>query len=333
MHDWTKDWYTMRYVLWQWWKWLMLVVFGPLLIPFVAWAAFALGNPAPGAIKSGVGLVSGWACDAEKLEVSFDGGPRLFVPYGSERPDTAYTEDGEKICGDTDNGFGLLWNYNELGAGPHTVALYVDNVLQTQVSFNVVVPETSFLRGISGQGMITLSNGLTATLRWEETTQGFTAINYGRHSPFGQELTEFHFLLEQEEWLVELVQGDDRETFTAHFYDSVRYDHWVIDGVSLLPNSKANLRISRVGEVFKKSPSLHVHHYAWIHETSGMGNDSHCHVILFNGDNITRNADGGVTITGHTTTGTVDRGCDRAEDTHWTARVPVSLHLEPVLEE
>ena len=147
-----------------------------------AWAlTFALGNPASGAIKSGVGLVSGWVCDAEELEVSFDGGPRQFVPYGSERPDTA------GVCGDTDNGFGLLTNYNELGDGPHTVALYIDGMVATQVNFNVVTLGTNFLRGRTGHGTITLSDGKQVDVQWEETTQGFTITGYSEGGAEGSD--------------------------------------------------------------------------------------------------------------------------------------------------
>ena len=137
-----------------------------------AWAAATLENPVPGALKSGVGVISGWVCDADELEVSFDGGARLFIPYGSERLDT----DG--VCGDTDNGFGLLWNYNELGDGPHTVTLYVDGILTTHVNFNVRTLGTNFLRGVTGQGIITLSDGKRVNVQWEETTQGFTITGY-----------------------------------------------------------------------------------------------------------------------------------------------------------
>ena len=172
MHDWAKDWYTARYVVRKGWKWLAIVFFCLLLTPFVAWSAATLENPAPGALKSGVGVVSGWVCDANRLEVSFDGGARLFVPYGSERTDTAV------VCGDTDNGFGLLWNYNELDDGPHTVTLYVDGVVQTQVSFNVVTLGTNFLQGVTGQGTVTLSDGKQVNVQWEETTQGFTITGY-----------------------------------------------------------------------------------------------------------------------------------------------------------
>ncbi len=137
-----------------------------------------LENPGDDSSQSGVGIISGWVCDAEKLEISFDGGPRLFVPYGSERTDTAYTQDGTAICGDTDNGFGLLINYNELGDGPHTVTLYVDGVVHTQTSFNVVTLGTNFLRGVTGQGTIALSDGKQVTVQWDEALQGFTIIDF-----------------------------------------------------------------------------------------------------------------------------------------------------------
>lgn len=153
------------------------VLLGPTVALFffgtvTAWAAATLENPAPGALKSGVGVISGWVCEADELEVSFDGGPRTFVPYGSERVDT------EPVCGDTDNGFGLLWNYNELGDGPHMVTLYVDGMIQTQVNFSVQTLGTNFLRGVTGQGSVTLSDGKQVNMQWEETTQGFTITGY-----------------------------------------------------------------------------------------------------------------------------------------------------------
>ena len=151
---------------------LRAAILGLALIPSTVWAAASLENPAPGALKSGVGVISGWVCDAEELEVSFDGGPRKFVPYGSERVDT------RGVCGDTDNGFGLLWNYNELGDGPHTVAFYVDNILHTQVNFNVVTLGTNVLKGVTGQGTVALSDGKQVNVQWEETTQGFTITGY-----------------------------------------------------------------------------------------------------------------------------------------------------------
>ena len=135
---------------------------------------FALGNPTAGSIRSGVGLISGWVCDATELEVSFDEGQRFYVPYGSSRPDT------ESVCGDTDNGFGLLWNFNELGDGQHLITFYIDGQLATQVEFNVTTPDTNFLRGVTGQGEILLSDGQRASVQWEETIQGFTITKFRR---------------------------------------------------------------------------------------------------------------------------------------------------------
>ncbi len=150
-------------------QWLVLLA---LSFPMLTHAATTLENPAPGALKSGVGLLSGWSCDADYLEVSFDGGPKQFVPYGSDRADTA------GVCGDSDNGFGLLINYNNLGNGPHTVTLYDDGAAITQVNFTVQTLGTDFLRGVTGQGTVTLSDGKEVSVQWEETTQGFTITGY-----------------------------------------------------------------------------------------------------------------------------------------------------------
>lgn len=140
--------------------------------------AGALENPTLGSIKSGVGLLSGWACEAAELEVSFDGGPRQFVPYGSERSDTAYAPDGTEICGDTDNGFGLLINYNNLGNGSHTVTLYADGERVVDRQFTVQTLGTDFLRNVTGTGTIALSDGKQVTVKWDEALQGFTIIDF-----------------------------------------------------------------------------------------------------------------------------------------------------------
>ena len=52
---------------------IALVVFASLVCVQSAWAV-SLENPAPGSIKSGVGVISGWVCEADELEVSFNGG-------------------------------------------------------------------------------------------------------------------------------------------------------------------------------------------------------------------------------------------------------------------
>ena len=118
--------------------------------------------------------LSGWVCEADELAVSFDGGARQFVPYGSERADT------RSVCGDTNNGFGLLINYNNLGDGPHTATLYADGIVATQVRFTVKTLGTDFLRGASGRFRLTdfPDAGSSVVILWEEATQEFAIIDY-----------------------------------------------------------------------------------------------------------------------------------------------------------
>ena len=68
-------------------------------------------NPASASFQSGIGLLSGWVCDAAVVELEINDGPRLAAAYGTDRADTA------SVCGDTNNGFGLLFNWNLLGDG------------------------------------------------------------------------------------------------------------------------------------------------------------------------------------------------------------------------
>ena len=162
-------------------KILMALVFA-CFVPLFAWAG--LGNPTPESVKSGVSVVSGWICDAGELEVSFDGGPRQFVPYGSERSDTA------GVCGDTDNGFGLLVNYNNLGDGEHTITLYVDGQAETTRTFFVLTLGETFLQGVNGIGRVSLSNGESVLVGWDEAIQGFAILD-STHIPNIQRLGNF----------------------------------------------------------------------------------------------------------------------------------------------
>ena len=68
-------------------------------------------NPGPASFQSGIGVLSGWVCTAEMVEIEIADLPLQVAGYGTERLDTA------GVCGDTDNGFGLLFNWNRLGEG------------------------------------------------------------------------------------------------------------------------------------------------------------------------------------------------------------------------
>ena len=81
-----------------------------------------LENPGPNSFQSGVRVLSGWVCDANTVELAIGTAGRQGAAYGTERLDTL------QACGDTDNGFGLLFNWNLLGEGEHEVVAFVDGV-------------------------------------------------------------------------------------------------------------------------------------------------------------------------------------------------------------
>ena len=101
---------------------LFVTLTGGFLLPQSLWAQSVFENPQPGSFQSGVGVISGWVCEAERIDIVFNPGTATEetwrAGYRTTRPDTAYTPQGEVICGDTDNGFGLLFNWNRLGDGP-----------------------------------------------------------------------------------------------------------------------------------------------------------------------------------------------------------------------
>ena len=69
-----------------------------------------LENPSLGSAQSGIAAISGWACEAQEIVIELNGVPYR-AGYPTTRPDT------QDRCGDTDNGFSLLWNWNNLGTG------------------------------------------------------------------------------------------------------------------------------------------------------------------------------------------------------------------------
>ena len=104
----------------------------------------ALGNPGHQTYASGVGVISGWVCEAQRVEVQI-GTKRIRMAYGTDRPDT------RGVCGDADNGFVTLVNYNNFGDGVHTARLVVDGQQIGQpAQFKVTTLGTDFLRGAEG---------------------------------------------------------------------------------------------------------------------------------------------------------------------------------------
>jgi len=131
-----------------------------------------LENPAGGSTQSGIGVVSGWACQAGKVELVIDGTIRLPADYGSGREDT------RPICNDTNNGFALLVNWNLLSQGAHTLAVVIDGHEVAKVPFTVTNLGTQFLTGVNGECSVTNfpQSGKTTNVRWDEGVQHFGIV-------------------------------------------------------------------------------------------------------------------------------------------------------------
>ena len=128
-----------------------------------------LENPGHNSFQSGVGVLSGWVCEAETVEITIGDFAPQAAAYGTERLDTA------GVCGDTANGFGLLFNWNLLGDGEHVVVARVDGEELGRATVRVTTLGHEFLRGAEGECVVddfpTL--GETVTLEWQQSSQNF----------------------------------------------------------------------------------------------------------------------------------------------------------------
>ncbi len=127
-----------------------------------------LENPGPTSFQSGLGVLSGWVCDADIVEIEINGQPQP-AGYGTARGDT------QAACGDTNNGFGLLFNWNLLGDGNHSVVALVDGIELARATVAVTTLGQEFLRDVEGTCALAdfPTPGETVTLRWQEASQNF----------------------------------------------------------------------------------------------------------------------------------------------------------------
>ena len=155
------------YTNWSvWFTTLILTIAAPQF----TWAQANLENPQANSFQSGIGVVSGWACRANKIEIVFDSLPPFQANYGTPRGDT------QTVCGDTDNGFGFLLNWNLLGDGSHTVRVLADGVQIGTATVTVRTFGEAFLTG----GSTLLCRvphvpvfGFDTYIRWQQSLQNF----------------------------------------------------------------------------------------------------------------------------------------------------------------
>ena len=148
---------------------LGLVVLGPALAH-----AAVLENPSGGLFYSGIGVISGWKCEATgELTVRFNGGEPVPLVYGSQRPDVL----DAGACASADVGFVAIWNWGELDDGTHTVVAYDDGVEFARGTFQTtrLVAEKALVTGVSGRFRARdfPDPGVNVLLRWNQNVQGF----------------------------------------------------------------------------------------------------------------------------------------------------------------
>ena len=131
-----------------------------------------LENPSANAFQSGIGLISGWVCDAERVEIVFNAGPPQAAGYGTARADTVLA------CGDSDNGFGLLYNWNLLGDGEHTVAAVVDGAELGRAVVRVTTLGEETVEEAEGECVVAdfPRAGASVTLAWQPSRQNFVIV-------------------------------------------------------------------------------------------------------------------------------------------------------------
>ena len=145
-----------------------------------------LENPAQGSNQSGISAISGWVCDAEEIIIELNGTP-LKAGYGTIRTDTA------GVCGDTDNGFSLLWNWNLLGDGFHSVEAFADGRKFASTQVRVTTLGEEFFTGSNASTYLlgphpsvggVFANGDRAiALQWVESLQNFVITDFVEVSP------------------------------------------------------------------------------------------------------------------------------------------------------
>ena len=152
-------------------------------------SAAVLENPTRMSFRSGVSAISGWACDAEEIVIEINGEP-FTAAYGTVREDTA------AVCGDTDNGFSLLWNWNNLGDGVHTVRALIDGVPFAQSYVTVT----------------TFGDEMLGDEEKADFTRDFVQAALDRYDQDGREATVAHYNTQasiEGEWYVFIIDEND----------------------------------------------------------------------------------------------------------------------------
>ena len=148
-----------------------------VLVPSLAHAQLTgtLEIPGNGTTVSGVGVISGWKCEAEgDITISLNDGDPIPATYGLPRADTS------GVCSNNgNNGFFSYTNWGNLGDGEHMAVAYDDGEEFARSTFEVTTLGTEFLTGVSIQVSVPdfPTPGETTTFQWNQATQHLEAVS------------------------------------------------------------------------------------------------------------------------------------------------------------
>ena len=140
-----------------------------LLAPSLTQAA-VLDIPGDGDKLSGIGVISGWKCEAVgDITIRFNDGDPIPATYGFPRDDTSAT------CGDDDgnNGFYSFFNWALLGDGQHTAVAYDNGKQFASSTFEVTTLGEEFVQNANARLRVPNfpSPGEEAWFEWNQATQ------------------------------------------------------------------------------------------------------------------------------------------------------------------
>lgn len=129
-----------------------------------------LGTPVDGTTVSGVGVISGYHCSSKDIDVYVDGNWAGKAGAGTRLLGT------QEVCGRTDTGYSILYNFNNLSNGLHVVTVSAGGVpLDSHVVTTFQSGGQPWLAGV--ERLIEVPNfprsGMTATLEWVQSYQNF----------------------------------------------------------------------------------------------------------------------------------------------------------------
>ncbi len=213
-----------------------------------------LENPAPDSHQSGVSVISGWACDAESIVIEIDD-MSFTAAYGTVREDT------QEVCGDTDNGFSLLWNWNNLGDGVYAVQAFIDGVPFARSSVTVT----------------TFGDEMLGDEEKADFTQEFVQAALDRYDSEGREETIAYYNSSasiEGEWYVFIT--DENDLYIAH----PTAPEWVGLDVKTRPGSDGSESGPGIAEATEAG---HWVHYTVSNPASGEEEPKHTWVIRHDG--------------------------------------------------